>query len=142
MKLCVVACSKSKIKESGKHKAKDLYTGGIFKKSMNYADEICDKTVILSAKHGVISPDKRISKYDFQMKDIPYDKKYKWKEQRVEELLKLSKKGDTVVFLTPHGYKRGIISRLKKRKTEWPLKYLRQGQQLRWLTKQLEKIGG
>jgi len=138
MKLCVVACSKSKNKKPGKHKAEDLYTGGVFKKSMSYADDICDKTVILSAKHGVISLDKKIVKYDFQMKDIPYSEKYKWKEQCAEEIMKLTNNGDTVVFLTSHGYKSGILSKLKKRKTEWPFHHLKQGQRLRWLN---EKLG-
>ncbi len=142
MKLCVVACSKSKIKKSGKHKARDLYTGGAFKKSMTFANEICDKTVLISAKHGVISPDKKIAKYDFQMKDIKYDEKYKWKEKRAEELMKLTEKGDTIVFLTPYGYKSGIVSKLKQRKTEWPMRNLRQGLQLRWLNQQLEKLKG
>jgi len=51
--------------------------------------------------------------------------------------MELTENGDTIVFLTPYGYKSGIVSKLKKRKTEWPLRGLKQGQRLKWLNDKL-----
>ena len=138
MKICIVSCVKNKKK--GTHKAKDLYTSSLFKKSMQYAEDLCDETYIYSAKHGIIKPDKKIKSYDVTIGSLPWQKRNILKEKVAKTLIKKTKKGDTVVFLTGNLYKKGVAYELikKKRKVEYPLNRMKIGQRLKWLNEQLE----
>ncbi|MBI4546374.1 MAG: hypothetical protein HY707_00215 [Ignavibacteriae bacterium] len=68
-KLLIVGCSKSKVwnrKKVAKYiPAKDAYTSSLFLLSKRYAEKFySDRWFILSAKYGLIAPDKKISNYD------------------------------------------------------------------------------
>ena len=138
-KICIVSCVKSKKK--GIHKAKDLYGSSLFKKSMKYADRICDETYILSAKYGLISPEKKIKSYDVSIGTIPWQEKWKWKEKAAKDIMRASKDKDVIVFLTGHSYKVGVAGQLKKREVEYPMAHMKIGQRLKWLKEQLETEG-
>jgi hypothetical protein len=60
--MIVVGCGKSKL--AGSAKAKDLYTGSLFRLARRYAELSGQVWVILSAAHGVIEPDVIVRSYD------------------------------------------------------------------------------
>ena len=60
--IVVVCCAASKLK--GEHKAKDLYIGNLFKRGRILAEASGLPWCILSAEHGLISPDTVIRDYE------------------------------------------------------------------------------
>lgn len=66
-RVAVVACSASKLK--GTHAAKDLYTGQLFKLARELAEKVADRWVILSARHGLITPNGPVDSYDLRIED-------------------------------------------------------------------------
>ena len=76
--LILIGCSKSKLDHQ--RPAYCLYTGDLFKKQMQYADDILQpanqynsKVMILSAKHGLLELDKVIKPYDLSLNDLFID---------------------------------------------------------------------
>lgn len=65
-RIALVGCGKSKIDvDDGEAvPAKDLYDSAYFQLKREYAETCCDKWRILSAKHGLLSPDEEIGPYD------------------------------------------------------------------------------
>jgi hypothetical protein len=47
--------------------ARDLYASQLFRKASAYAEAICDRWYILSAKHGLVHPDTVIEPYDMRL---------------------------------------------------------------------------
>lgn len=72
----LIGCGASKKK--GVHKAKDLYTSNYFQLKREYAEKVCDTWYILSAKHGLISPEKEIEAYDRSLSDMGSHPTYEW----------------------------------------------------------------
>jgi hypothetical protein len=62
MRVVLISCSKLKRKE--KSPARDLYISPLFKQSRRYAEIYGDRWAILSAKHGLVLPDKMIEPYN------------------------------------------------------------------------------
>lgn len=57
--ITLVGCVKSKLKTPAK--ARDLYTSSYFAKMRDYAERVAGRWFILSAKHGLVSPDQRLT---------------------------------------------------------------------------------
>ena len=77
---------------------KDLYTGVIFKKSLNLANRIGGDILILSGKYGLITPDTIIEHYEYGIEGPIFHQKYpkeEWpqrsKERRERNKLKVNK---------------------------------------------------
>lgn len=64
--LGIIACSASKLTAPAgmKYRARDLYQGDLFKKSLEVAECLCSNVVILSARHGVVRPGELLEPYD------------------------------------------------------------------------------
>lgn len=60
-----VSCGKDK--GSKRLKARDMYTGAIFRKRMLIAEKEGDEVIIISGKHGVLDPEQLIDPYDERM---------------------------------------------------------------------------
>jgi hypothetical protein len=60
--IVLVACSARK--RGTPCPAKDLYTSTLFRYSRRYAEQFGDRWYILSARHGLLSPEARISPYE------------------------------------------------------------------------------
>lgn len=63
MKIALISCvsKKQELADGEKVKAIDLYISPLFKMAYNYAQKLnVDKIFILSAKHGLLSPEKEI----------------------------------------------------------------------------------
>jgi len=94
--LTIIGCSSEKLKY--KSPAKDLYTGVIFKKSLNLANRIGGDILILSGLYGLITPDTIIEPYEYGIEGPIFDQKYpkeqqpqKSKERRARNKLKIAK---------------------------------------------------
>jgi hypothetical protein len=66
--LVIVPCGKAKIWSRhpghGRVRAREAYTGSLFKVNRRYAERFGETWVILSAKYGFIPPDFKIEDYD------------------------------------------------------------------------------
>ncbi|WP_058997768.1 DUF6884 domain-containing protein [Haloarcula sp. CBA1127] len=69
-RIALVGCGSSKIAlDDGETvAAKDLYDSPYFSLKREFAETCCDKWMILSAEHGLISPDEEIGAYDASLK--------------------------------------------------------------------------
>jgi hypothetical protein len=63
--IALVGCGKSKLLKPAR--AKDLYTGPLFRAARAYAEE-CDEWRIVSARYGLLKPEYRIEPYDDRLK--------------------------------------------------------------------------
>ena len=94
--LTIIGCSAEKLKYLSP--AKDLYTGVIFKKSLNLANRIGGDILILSGLHGLITPNIIIEPYEYGIEGPIFDQKFpkeqqpqKSRERRARNKLKIVK---------------------------------------------------
>lgn len=85
----LVACAKSKCDFSAR--AEDIYTSSLFQKSRRLAGLLiqsgrADAWRILSAKHGLLGPSKRIDPYNETLKNFGEAKTNQWAAQVTREL--------------------------------------------------------
>ena len=93
MKIILISCAskKKQILEGEILPAKELYVGALFEKAWSYANKLNpDRIYILSAKYGLISPNKQIGHYNETLLKYPVTKQIKWSEN---VLLQLKKEG-------------------------------------------------
>lgn len=62
--VCVIGCGKAKLTEPAR--AKDLYVGSLFRAARRYAERFGHWRII-SAKHGVLDPEKVIAPYELRL---------------------------------------------------------------------------
>lgn len=82
MKFVIVGCGAAKRDrelEPGtlqvkRYPAKDLYTSTYFQKKREYAEEVGDQWMILSALHGLLPPGEKIKPYDVTIDDLDDDR--------------------------------------------------------------------
>jgi hypothetical protein len=133
-RVALVACGKRKV--GHKAKAKELYTGTLFKLSIAYAKMLkADKIFILSAKHGLLDPKRKIKPYDKTLKGMPADDVKRWAAEVAAELSKKTNlEGDRFIVLAGNDYRKYLIPYLHS--YEVPLEGMRQGEQLSFLKQQ------
>jgi len=74
--LVLIGCVKSKLDHPAQ--AKDLYTSALFRKERAYAEASGQPWFILSAQHGLVSPDEVIEPYDVYLKTTPESYRRHW----------------------------------------------------------------
>lgn len=79
----LVGCGKDK--QAGRHKARDLYTGDLFKKAMAYGTAR-GRVLILSAEHGVVHPDQELDDYDRTLADMTAAEEAVWGDRVMAQL--------------------------------------------------------
>jgi hypothetical protein len=62
MRIGLVGCGRAK--RPGRHPARALYVGTLFRKALAYSEGMYDRTYILSALHGLVEPDRVLDWYD------------------------------------------------------------------------------
>jgi hypothetical protein len=67
----LVGCGSAK--KDGTHPAKDLYDSTYFEKKRDFAEKLADEWYIISAKYGVIDPEREIEDYDVSIEDVQVD---------------------------------------------------------------------
>lgn len=84
--VALVSCGKAKRKV--KSKAKDLYTGTLTRRSIDFASRSFERWFILSAKYGLLRPDDRVEPYELKMSAIPKAARREWGARVQESLLR------------------------------------------------------
>ena len=133
----LIACSKRKLATSAP--ARDLYTGVLFRAARRWAEANADAWYILSAKYGLVPPDRVISPYNVTLKQLPAAERRAWAARVTAELRRVLKPGDHVVFLAGEAYRAGLIDAIRGMgcTVEIPMEGLGIGQQLHWLKEHL-----
>ena len=134
----LVACVKTKKK--GMHKAKDLYCSPWFKKARNYVEKTMkqgDKWFILSAKHHLLPPDRKVSLYN---KTLGQSGSRKWADEVLKQIQKHISGGERIVVFAGDNYRKYIIEPLKilARNVKVPLEGKGFGKQLHWFNLKLK----
>lgn len=135
--ICLIGCGKLKLER--KAKAKDLYIGSLFRAARGFA-ESCDDWRILSAKHGLLDPEKVISPYNHRLPGREYDRE-SWGIKTASELV--SQMEDIkfeVIILAGADYAEFVTAHLERHhvKVRNPLLGMGLGQRLQWLKKERE----
>jgi hypothetical protein len=134
----LVGCASTKLGRQAP--ARELYVSQLFKKASAYAEQTCDRWYILSAKHGLVHPDLLLEPYDEKLGANTRGQEpiHAWaarvREQLAAELADIPKA--TLVVLAGAQYQ--TIVRPCQWPFEIPMKGLGIGQQLGYLTRQLE----
>ena len=136
-KIVLISCGKDK--RNQRAKARNMYRGSLFKKSLRYAQKLSpDKIFILSAKHGLLELDTEIEPYDMTLNNMNTCKRRQWADRVLGNLRARSDiDNDDFVFLAGSKYREFLICHI--RHSSVPMKGLKQGEQLRWLNEQINE---
>lgn len=134
--MVLVACAGTKLGRAAK--AKDLYVSSLFKKSRAWAECHGDRWYILSAKHGLLDPERVIRPYEKTLNQAGRVECRAWAARVMKTLDDVLPGRSRVVFLAGDRYRRDLVPALKARghSVECPVEGLRIGQQLSWLNGQ------
>ena len=134
----LISCAASKLDRAAPAQA--LYTSVLFRKCREYAVRHCDAWFILSAKHGLLRPDEVIEPYDITLNSMPSTERRAWAERIWSALSSQLPSGARVIVLAGQRYREHLVPRMEQRgcHVEVPLLGMRIGEQLRWLTRQLD----
>ncbi len=134
----LLACAKDK--QSGQHKAGDLYQSPLFSLGKTYLERHCDAWFILSAKHGLLHPDRVIESYDITLNTFTTSQRKEWAAMVWKDLESVVKAQPIqVVILAGRKYREHLERMLVNSGSQIlvPMAGLGIGQQLAWLKKQI-----
>ncbi len=119
--------------------AQDLYLSDWFLKASAYAKKVGDQWFILSAKYGLLAPDKVIEPYNVTLKTMPIGSRRLWAARVIQDLKPIVSLGDTVIFLAGDAYRENLITPIQNMRCQIsiPMQGLRIGEQMQWLNHQL-----
>jgi hypothetical protein len=129
----LVGCVKTKVARP--EKAKDLYASALFRGRRSYVESTCDQWFVLSAMHGLLSPERVIEPYEQTLHGNSTDAKRRWaasvlRQLEAHELVQ----GDTIFEIHAGADYRdfGLLQGLQSRgaRVEVPAEHLSQGEQL------------
>lgn len=147
MHVALVGCSKNK--KEGEHKARDMYTSPLFRKSLAYAEAIADEVFVISSYYELTPTWKVIQSYDDSLYDKTRDVRAAWGDRivnRLNELTPLIADGSPfeITILAGDTYVRPIKRSIQVFGLGWiindPLKGLSVGERLRWLNQAMESL--
>lgn len=135
----LVSCASTKLEEPAK--AEDLYVSPLFIKAKRLAQLSADKWFILSAKHRLLEPHRRIKPYDKTLLHMPKEQRKKWASQVARELRSKTSLKDHVVILAGEAYRQYLVPELKQMgySVRTPVEGLSIGRQLQWLNTRLHE---
>lgn len=137
-KIVLIACSKTKL--SHEAKARDLYQGDLFKKSLEYSESVLkpEKIFILSAKYELLGLNRKIKPYERTLNKMKKAKRTIWANNVIGQLRRVANiKKDRFIFLASAKYREYILPHIAN--FEVPMKGLSQGNQLKYLKMRLQK---
>jgi hypothetical protein len=132
-RICLVSCVSEKLDHASP--ACDLYTSDLFRKAQRYAIERADQWFILSAEHGLVTPEAVTAPYDKTLNAMPVDERRQWAAKVLKALTEVICAGDEVAFLAGDRYREFLVPELEATgvRVRVPMEGLRIGEQLRWL---------
>ena len=130
-RIVLISCVSQKL--SHKAKARDLYISSLFKYNLKYAESMNpDKIFILSAEHGLLSPEKEIEPYNQTLNTMRSGEIKEWANNVLKQLNKVvDLHNDEFIFLAGEKYRKYLIPNIANYKI--PLEGLRIGEQLKFL---------
>jgi hypothetical protein len=84
MRTGLVGCVKGKTATPAP--ASELYTSALFRRRREYVERTCDAWYVLSAKHGLVRPDRILKPYDKTLKRASRQERRDWSRGVVREL--------------------------------------------------------
>lgn len=114
MKIVLVSCCSKKqpLKNGEKVKACELYISPYFKACWEYAKSLgADKIYILSAKHGLLNPTKKIEVYNETLNNKRESERKNWASKVLSQMRKagLSLQKNQFIFLSGKNYYKHLI---------------------------------
>lgn len=145
MKIILISCvsQKKQIKPNESMKAKELYISSLFKKAWSYANKLNpDKIYILSAKYGLLSPEKQIGYYNETLLKYPASKQKEWADKVLSQLKKegCNLEDDEFILLAGKNYYKYLLGNNGIKNYELPYNGLKGiGFILNFLTEKLKQ---
>lgn len=129
----LISCSKSKLTERAA--ARDLYTGTLFQKAVAWAERHGYEWFVISALHGLLTPDQTIAPYNYSLKQLRGSREREsWAYLAISaHLINHVAKGSHAFLIMPELYRRHIQHELDRQSITYPnpLQHLAIGQQMR-----------
>ena len=132
--IVLISCVSKKLDK--KSTAENLYISSLFKKNLTYAKSLNPSEIyILSAEHGLLKLTDEIEPYDKTLNNMRSNEIKEWSKKVIYELKSLTDlEKDEFTFLAGEKYRKFLIPEMSNVKI--PMKGLKIGKQLQWLTKQ------
>ena len=113
----------------------DLYTSAWFRKARHFVESANARWYILSAKYGLVAPDRVIEPYEQTLNRMGVYNRREWGERVMEQLADILAPEDQVVVLAGQRYREHMVPELRQRgfSVSVPLARLKIGEQLSWL---------
>lgn len=131
----LISCSKSKLATEAP--ARELYTGQLFKKAVVWAERHRYPWFIISALHGLVTPDQTLQPYNFTIKELRKREREGWAYRAIGcQLSKYASSGSHVFLIMPELYRGHIQTTLRESGITYenPVEGMGIGQQMKWLT--------
>jgi len=98
----LLTCTRRKLNKEAP--AKDLYSSPIFQADRKIAEKFGDIWYILSAKHGLVSPETNIEPYDQSLFSLSNSDQIRWAKKVFQTLHPKLKMGDQIIILGDNSY--------------------------------------
>lgn len=153
----LLGCGKQKQRKGWTGPAEHLYTGTLFKKRMQFTENVAVDWYIVSAKYGLLERSNVVEPYDLTVKELTGAKRHEWalcvalrlltllcfdetaqewKEDPANHVIHLHMGADYVKALAGTLYYAGFRSLVM------PVEGLGQGEQMRWYSEPRNAMGG
>ena len=138
--LCLVSCGRRKV--SNAVPAKDLYCSPQFRKTRQLVESQGWPWFILSAKHGLLDPERKTEPYDMTLNNMGAAERREWAKTVMDALEPRLARVRSVVIFAGETYRKHLATDLCSRGIEVhvPMEGLLQGEQLAWLNAQLARL--
>ena len=157
-RVCLIGCGKKKSERE--QSARELYVSDRFKAALSLAERYCDRTFVLSAKHGLLKLDEPVPPYDLSIDSLDENAVSEWACGVVDDLENAYRNGAQLLLLMEKGYSDPLSSAIESRSsnldqvvplrnvderfyTDWhqqALIYLKRVEHLRLLYKVIEHL--
>jgi Family of unknown function (DUF6884) len=139
--VALVSCVKSKLRKAAP--ARELYSRSPwFRTARKIVEASGVRWFILSAKHGLIAPDRVTAPYDATLKEIGRAGRQVWAGRVLKELLPALEGERRVVVFASREYREFLIAPMRDAgiAVDVPMAHLRQFEQKPWLAEQLRRM--
>ena len=134
----LVSCSNRKLPHAAP--AKELYTSPTFQAARRLAELRGSTWFIVSAKHGILTPDTHIEPYDVALTNLSYEDRSRWTRTVTEAIRELIPLNSETTILADDFYAEQLTPRLRQLGYPLRLPFLgrRKETHLLWLTEVLD----
>lgn len=140
MEVGLVSCTSSKTTEP--KPPRELYVeSALFRKARRYCEQFHDSWYVLSAKHGLLSPDgPGIEPYDRTLSNLGVGERREWGADVATELRRRGLTDERLVVHAGKDYYEPLLEALGDVDYEIPTEGLRYGETLAWYNDQMEDV--